>query len=176
MGYNKHMNKIKEIRNKSGLSQKDFAKRHNVPLRTLQHWEQGRRNPPQYVIDSIIMKEQDAGLIKHYKIFPKDNFNITIKNPFLNCDKIYPIQQLRVANLLENFKLDANVNNVIIFGSSITNTCCIDSDLDVYLELKKDKKVHINKLDYELDLWNNYTVSEELLNEIIDKGVVVYER
>ena len=94
----------------------------------------------------------------------------------MNCEKIYPIQQLRVLNLISKLKRDKNINKIIIFGSSVTNSCHIDSDLDVYLELKNNKKITLNKIDYELDLWNNYTVSKELLEEINDKGVVVYER
>lgn len=33
-------------RKRLGLSQADFAKAINTPLRTLQEWEQGRANPP----------------------------------------------------------------------------------------------------------------------------------
>lgn len=79
-------------------------------------------------------------------------------------------------NLINKLKKDKNINKIIVFGSSVTNSCHIDSDLDVYLELERNKKATINKIDYELDLWNNYTVSDELLEEINDKGVVVYEQ
>lgn len=36
---------VKEIRDKTGLSQIDFAKRLCISPRTLQNWEQGRTNP-----------------------------------------------------------------------------------------------------------------------------------
>jgi len=36
---------VAEIRKKSGLTQKQFAKTINVALGTLQGWEQGRRSP-----------------------------------------------------------------------------------------------------------------------------------
>lgn len=44
---------IKELRNKTKLSQTQFAKRFNIPVATLRDWEQGRRKPPDYVIEMI---------------------------------------------------------------------------------------------------------------------------
>ena len=35
------MNRLKELRKKKGISQKEFSKKHNIPLRTLQSWENG---------------------------------------------------------------------------------------------------------------------------------------
>ena len=35
------MNRLKELRKKEGISQKEFSKEHNIPLRTLQSWENG---------------------------------------------------------------------------------------------------------------------------------------
>ncbi|HEC54879.1 MAG TPA: helix-turn-helix domain-containing protein [Gammaproteobacteria bacterium] len=37
--------KVKEIRHATGLSQARFAKAIDVPVGTLQNWEQGRREP-----------------------------------------------------------------------------------------------------------------------------------
>ncbi len=91
-------------------------------------------------------------LIRSYKISQKTNFKVVISTPFLNCEKIYPIQQIRILNLINNFKRDKNIKKIIIFGSSITSSCHIDSDLDVYLELANNKKISLDKIDYELDL------------------------
>ena len=41
---------VKELRAKTGLSQSKFAARFELPVRTLQDWEQGRFNPPPYVV------------------------------------------------------------------------------------------------------------------------------
>ena len=38
-------NKIKKIRLQLGLSQSEFAAKTNIKKKTLQFWEQGRRNP-----------------------------------------------------------------------------------------------------------------------------------
>ena len=44
---------IKELREQTGLSQGQFAARFQIPVRTLQDWEQGRREPPPYVVAMI---------------------------------------------------------------------------------------------------------------------------
>ena len=44
---------IKNIRKQTGLSQKKFAEKIGVPVRTLQGWEQGYRNPPDYIMNMI---------------------------------------------------------------------------------------------------------------------------
>ena len=47
------MNDIKSIREYSGLTQKDFAEKYSIPLRTLEGWSSGRRNPPDYVLNLL---------------------------------------------------------------------------------------------------------------------------
>lgn len=44
---------IKEIRDKTGLSQAEFAKAYNIPKRTIENWEQGQREAPIYVIELL---------------------------------------------------------------------------------------------------------------------------
>lgn len=44
---------MKEFRQSTGLSQSKFAEYFGLPLRTLQEWEQGRHNPPPYVLDLL---------------------------------------------------------------------------------------------------------------------------
>ena len=44
---------VKELRAKTGLSQSRFADRFKIPLRSVQHWEQGRQDPPPYVVSMI---------------------------------------------------------------------------------------------------------------------------
>ena len=44
---------IKEIRNKTGLSQQRFAERYGIPIGTLHHWEAGDREAPEYVMEML---------------------------------------------------------------------------------------------------------------------------
>lgn len=40
---------IKNIRKQTGLSRTAFSQKYNIPLRTLEEWESGRRTPPVYI-------------------------------------------------------------------------------------------------------------------------------
>lgn len=66
---------IKEMRAQSGLSQSKFAAMFNIPVRTLQAWEQEQSTPPEYVVrmmERIIQMEK-----------PASNFNPFYDSEFL---------------------------------------------------------------------------------------------
>lgn len=44
---------IKEIRALTGLSQANFGKKYNIPVRTIQDWETEKINPPAYVVELL---------------------------------------------------------------------------------------------------------------------------
>lgn len=44
---------IKELREETEMSQQQFARYFGLPLRTLQGWEQGRRKPPDYLVELL---------------------------------------------------------------------------------------------------------------------------
>lgn len=44
---------IREMRNRLGDTQSEFAARYNIPFRTIQNWETGMRKPPEYVTDLL---------------------------------------------------------------------------------------------------------------------------
>ena len=48
-GGNNRMKTIKEIRAITGLSQTAFGERYHIPMRTIQNWEGGQRECPEYV-------------------------------------------------------------------------------------------------------------------------------
>lgn len=47
---------IREIRALANLSQVNFGKKYNIPLRTIQDWEAGKRKPPIYVVELLEFK------------------------------------------------------------------------------------------------------------------------
>ncbi len=56
--------RIKELRKKTGLSQSRFAAKFEIPVRTLQQWEQGISAPPKYLIrmmSYIMLLEEKNG-------------------------------------------------------------------------------------------------------------------
>ena len=40
---------MKELRESTGMSRKDFSEHTGIPVRTLEDWEAGRRTPPDYI-------------------------------------------------------------------------------------------------------------------------------
>lgn len=64
MWYSKLMRTISilELRQQTGLSQSQFAKKFHIQLKTLQSWEQGWRNTPEcilYMIQRILELEKE---------------------------------------------------------------------------------------------------------------------
>ena len=54
---------IKELRTKSGMTQKQFSEYLNIPKRTIEEWEGQRRIPPIYVIELIEYKLKKEGKV-----------------------------------------------------------------------------------------------------------------
>ncbi len=53
---------ILELRQQTGLSQSQFAKKFHIQLKTLQSWEQGWRNTPEcilYMVQRILELEKE---------------------------------------------------------------------------------------------------------------------
>ena len=53
--------RIRALRSETGLNRKEFAEHFQIPLRTVEEWEAGRRKPPEYIprlIEYQIMYEQ----------------------------------------------------------------------------------------------------------------------
>lgn len=42
-------NRIKELREQTGMTRKEFSEYTHIPVRTLEDWEAGRRTPPEYI-------------------------------------------------------------------------------------------------------------------------------
>ena len=45
---------IKAIRKSTGLSQARFAARYEIPKRTIENWETGKTEPPEYVYKLLL--------------------------------------------------------------------------------------------------------------------------
>lgn len=54
--------RIKDIRKRTGLSQAKFCEKYEIPKRTLENWEQGSRECPEYVyklLDRVVGEDFD---------------------------------------------------------------------------------------------------------------------
>lgn len=64
---------IKELRELTNMTQKDFGEYLNIPHRTIQNWETGHRNPPEYVTELIKHKiENEKENIMNYSEMKKE--------------------------------------------------------------------------------------------------------
>ena len=89
----------------------------------------------------------------------------------------YFFQQKKVKQMINNIKEDSNVEKIVVFGSSVQDTCHMGSDVDFYIVLKQDQKITFKEtLSFMYDIWTNYTVDSRMYEEITKKGVTVYER
>lgn len=49
----KTADQVREIRKRTGLTQAAFAEKYEIPKRTLENWEAGKREPPIYVLKML---------------------------------------------------------------------------------------------------------------------------
>ena len=54
---------IKNLRAACGMTLKAFSEHLHIPYRTVQDWNSGLREPPEYVIELIEYKLRNEGLI-----------------------------------------------------------------------------------------------------------------
>lgn len=50
---------IQEIRALTSLSQSQFCEKYHIPLPTLRKWEQGKREPPDYLVELLEFKVRE---------------------------------------------------------------------------------------------------------------------
>ena len=57
------MERSEEIRKILGISRAAFSRKYNIPLRTLEDWDAGKKNPPDYVLNMLerIVNEDKEG-------------------------------------------------------------------------------------------------------------------
>lgn len=56
---------LKEVRLKTGMTQKDFAQYFHIPLRTYEQWERGIREMPKYTLRLLLYKIQSEKLAEN---------------------------------------------------------------------------------------------------------------
>ena len=55
---------IKELRESTGMSRKEFSEHTGIPVRTLEDWEAARRTPPEYIPRLIAYQLKYEELVK----------------------------------------------------------------------------------------------------------------
>ena len=57
-------NQIKELREKMGMNRREFCDYYGIPYRTVQDWEAGKRELPDYLLRLIIYRAEIEHAIK----------------------------------------------------------------------------------------------------------------
>lgn len=68
---------IKEIRALTGLSQVKFCEKYHIPLNTFTRWEQGKREPPDYLVELLEFKVREDLLMEELKAYLESEINKT---------------------------------------------------------------------------------------------------
>lgn len=74
---------VREIRGLTDLSQVKFCQRYNISLNTFVRWEQGKREPPEYVLELLEFKVK--GDLNMYGEFTLRNF-LTALSHDIECE------------------------------------------------------------------------------------------
>ena len=78
---------ISKIRESTGMSQSQFAEQFGISIRTLQDWEQGRREMPSYVLDMIELLAEENKANKRlawYVVCEKNGDIFGMDEPFVS--------------------------------------------------------------------------------------------
>lgn len=171
---------VADLRKETKLSQRQFAELFGIPVRTLQQWEQGKSAPPAYVLSMMerLLSGNDRRRGERHAarhiIPPRASWCVCIDRPFDQCQRVYPTQQRKVRELIDDIARDDAVESITVFGSSVTERCHRGSDVDVYVEMSNERNPVTETHDFPFDLWTNYTADEGLKAEIAKRGVTVY--
>lgn len=112
------------------------------------------------------------------------------KNSFLSVNRIHPMKQKIVEEIVNAAKSDKNVKKIIIFGSSTRYDCDITSDLDICIDWMQDcydeegilkpftrnmRKCISSVTKGRADVVNYEYLDGTVVEDAVKQGVVVYE-
>jgi predicted nucleotidyltransferase len=159
---------IKEARAEYGLTQKDLSEITDIPLRTIENWESGKRTPSPWV---------EKMVYSYLKQYPKNQYGIITETK-----GIYEVNQIKDALLPLTIKYD--ISKIILYGSYAKGKQEPLSDIDLVVDgnikgikffglledvnnsfVKSVDLIHISQIDHNSDIYKN-----------VMKGIILYER
>lgn len=110
-------------------------------------------------------------------------FPVRVKNGIEELKYIFPNKQKDVQKAFEIAKKQEKIERLILFGSSLTYSCGIGSDIDIAIDAptvtSEDEFCKIIKpikktLNSESDILHFNSIKNELLkSEIVEKGLII---
>ena len=110
---------------------------------------------------------------------------------FLHVDKVHPLKQRLVMEIVDAAKTDPAVRRIILFGSAIRYDCDITSDLDLCIDWYDDcydeegvlkpftipmRRVISRASKGHADVINYSDLDDTWVKDAVQKGVLVYEQ
>ena len=99
---------INEIRKKSKLTQKEFADKYNIPVRTIQKWERNGSTPPDYVIELIekneFMDNTDLFMECYWENEKTAPVRLDNRNAYIKRYTLHPVKQIFYADKITRFE------------------------------------------------------------------------
>lgn len=159
---------LKEARVEYGLTQKELSEITEIPLRTIENWESGKRNPSPWV---------EKLVYSYLEKYPKNERGIITETI-----GTYDIEQIKSTLLPLTLKYD--INKIIIFGSYAKGKQEPLSDIDLAVDgsikgikffglledvtrafVKSVDLIHLSQIEENSDIYKE-----------IMSGVIIYER
>lgn len=135
------INDIKTLREKTKMSQSQFANAFEIPLSTLRKWEQGESNPAEYTLKliakAISIDNPDFELIKgNDRDYYYDPINNIVYDSLSNGVKIkHDLHTIKKQNL--PIYLDKLFNDYYIIQDTFNDDCDYDLKEDIIWSVRK---------------------------------------
>ena len=147
---NKQFLSIKQLKKRSGMTNKELSQVTGAPVRTIENWSSGRTSPADYVIDLIEYKLINEGYINPLRFFVAD----------LDSDSVKLV-------------IDKNDNAVIIDDSFFSYEEIIADTLCELIE--KKSRLHECRSFQEISELLGAELKIQTLSEISDKIIKITE-
>jgi predicted nucleotidyltransferase len=107
------------------------------------------------------------------------DFDVLSGVTFMNANRIHPLKQREINEIVYRLKEDIHVEGLIIFGSATEFRCNSRSDIDMFVvrdDNRAELDVDIFDLPSKQDILFNKNAGERLKKILLEHGVLVYER
>jgi len=162
-------NKIRNTRIRAGLTQKQMSQLTGIPLRTIENWETGARQPAAWV-EKLVTEKLESVAFENGEFKDREH-------------GVYTLRELR--ELLTPIFRQYNVEKAVLFGSYAKGMAHAKSDVDLLIKtpvrglafygLVEDITETLCK---EVDVLTDYQAERDavLYDEIMRTGFVLYDR
>ena len=158
---------IKRLRHSSGLTQKEFSSRYQIPLKTIQNWEADRTLPSARTCPPYVVALLKSAIMADFPV-ARNLLEADVDMPHLIA-----IEQAK--DKILKSPLSGYVKDVVLYGSTARGKAKPTSDVDILLVLDERIKKKNKYNDWISSLKGNissddYTIPEADLHVVFDEN------